>query len=597
MGKLFSKYTILLIILISGYYPLHAQDFCSKDSLIKHVKFLSSDVLKGRKAGTEGDSLSAKYIQNTLKSYKLIPLYGNGIQYYSLVTEVVPGPGNSLKVNDREYIQGKDFEPFSFSTSQTLDATVVFAGFGITAETDSLNWDDYKGIDVNGKWVLILRGDPEPDNPTSAFIPMASDRAKAINARDKKAAGILLVSPSSIDRADKPIDISFDKSVSDAGLPVISITRKLAADILDLPATSIDSLEKIMLTSKTPVAFNTNKKLSATTEILRHKATSRNISFMIKGSDPALADEFIIIGAHYDHLGMGGEGSGSRTPDTIAVHHGADDNASGVASLLELARHFTQKENQPKRSLIFTAFGAEEMGIIGSRYFTENPPFPMTSIKAMINLDMVGRMKPEDQSITISGTGTSNVTDSILNEIEKQVTFKIKRVPDGYGPSDHASFYTAGVPVIFITSGAHSEYHTPDDTFEKLNYEGQQSITNFTAELVKSFSVLTRPPIFAEAGSKKESGNYGRKLKVTLGIMPDVSGAETSGGMKVEGTRKGAPADKAGMRKGDIITAINGMKVTNIYDYMSRLGKLKPGDVANVEIIRDSKTEILIIQL
>lgn len=597
MKKAIYIFFLLVSALIAAVYPLSAQTLPSADSLKKHVKFLASDNLKGRKAGSESDSIAAFYIQKQLSGYGLIPLFNNGIQYYSLVTDVKAGNGNTLSVNLKEYTEGRDFEPFSFSTSQSLSNEVVFAGFGITADFDSLKWDDYKDTDVNGKWVLVLRGDPEPDNPTSAFIPLASDRSKALNAKDKKAAGVLLVSPSSIDRSDKPIDITFDKSVSDAGLPVISITRKLAADILGLAESSIDSIEKVMISKKTTITINRNTTISANTDVIRQKAISRNISFMIKGSDPDLAKEYVVIGAHYDHLGMGGEGSGSRVPDTTGVHHGADDNASGVASLIELARYYSQEGNQPKRSLIFTAFGAEEMGIIGSRYFTEHTPVPLSSIKAMVNMDMVGRLNSDDESITISGTGTSNVTDSILNVLEKQVSFKIKRVPDGYGPSDHASFYTAGIPVVFISTGAHSDYHTPDDTFDKLNYQGQKKITIFTEELVKSFAGLAKPPVFAEAGTRRESGHYGRNLKVTLGIMPDVSGAETSGGMKVEGTRTGAPAEKAGMKKGDIITAINGMKVTNIYDYMSRLSKLKPGDVANVEILRDTKTEILIIQL
>lgn len=200
-------FTLLIISFLFAYNSsMYAQVIPSQDSLKKHVKYLSSDELKGRKAGSEGDSISAFYIRNALSRYGLTPLFENGIQYFSLVTDVMAGDGNKLAFNQNEYIQGKDFEPFSFSTSQSLNAPVVFAGFGITAETDSLKWDDYRDIDVKDKWVLVLRGDPEPDNPSSVFIPMASDRAKALNAKDKKAGGILLVSPSSIERSDKPID-------------------------------------------------------------------------------------------------------------------------------------------------------------------------------------------------------------------------------------------------------------------------------------------------------------------------------------------------------------------------------------------------------
>lgn len=595
------KKTSGLLILLFSVISIYGQNAPSQDSLRKHVTYLSSDEMGGRKAGSEGDSLAAVYIRNHFVSAGLNVAYNKGFQYFSLVTDVKGGAGNRLSIASKEFEYEKDFQPFSFSTSDSVEALVVFAGFGITGQSDSMYWDDYKLIDIKDKWVMLVRGDPEPDNPSSAFIPMASDRAKALTAKDKGAKGVLLVSPSSIDRSDHTVDITFDKSVSDAGIPVLSITRNLASYILNLPVTSIDSLEKSMLKTKQTIGFTTNNVVKATTQIVREKAISRNIVGTITGKDPMLKNEYIVIGAHYDHLGMGGNGSGSRVPDEIAVHGGADDNASGVASLLELARYFSKEENRPARSIIFASFGAEEMGIIGARYFVEHPPVDIKSIKTMINLDMVGRLKEKeegiDPSLSISGTGTSNVTDSILNILEAGRSFTIKRIPDGYGPSDHAAFYTAGVPVLFITTGAHSDYHTPLDTPDKINYTGQSDLTTFTADLTKKFGNLGKAPIFAEAGAKKESGHYGRNLKVTLGIMPDVSGAETSGGMKVEGTRKDAPAARAGMQKGDIITAINGMKVANIYDYMSRLSKLKPGETVNVEILRNNVTEILIIQL
>jgi len=595
------KKTSGLLILLFSVISICGQNAPSQDSLRKHVTYLSSAELSGRKAGSEGDSLAAVYIRNHFVSAGLNVAYNKGFQYFSLVTDVKGGAGNRLSIASKEFEYEKDFQPFSFSTSDSVEALVVFAGFGITGQSGSMYWDDYKLIDIKDKWVMLVRGDPEPDNPSSAFIPMASDRAKALTAKDKGAKGVLLVSPSSIDRSDHTVDITFDKSVSDAGIPVLSITRNLASYILNLPVTSIDSLEKTMLKTKQTIGFTTNNVVKATTQIVREKAISRNIVGTITGKDPMLKNEYIVIGAHYDHLGMGGNGSGSRVPDEIAVHGGADDNASGVASLLELARYFSKEENRPARSIIFASFGAEEMGIIGARYFVEHPPVDIKSIKTMINLDMVGRLKEKEEGIdpylSISGTGTSNVTDSILNILEAGRSFTIKRIPDGYGPSDHAAFYTAGVPVLFITTGAHSDYHTPLDTPDKINYTGQSDLTTFTADLAKKFGNLGKAPIFAEAGAKKESGHYGRNLKVTLGIMPDVSGAETSGGMKVEGTRKDAPAARAGMQKGDIITAINGMKVANIYDYMSRLSKLKPGETVNVEILRNNVTEILIIQL
>lgn len=590
-----NKLLIFFIIAISS--NVTAQEI-SIDSLRAHVEYLASPNLEGRKAGSAGDSLAAYFISQKFSSAGMSMSSKNGFQYFSLVTDIKPGSGNYLELNNSPKNINEDYNPFSFSSNASFKAPVVFAGFGITGQSDSLLWDDYKNLDVKNKWVLILRGDPEPDNPMSGFIPLASDRAKALTAKDKGAGGVLLVSPSSIEKQDKPIEILYDKTVSDAGLPVISITRKLAGLILNKSTSAIDSLEKLMISEKISRSFETESIVYASTEIVRQKTVSRNIIAIVEGVDPVLKNEYVVVGAHYDHLGFGGEGSGSRIPDTIAVHYGADDNASGVSSLIELARHFSNEKNKTSRSLIFIAFGAEEMGIIGSRHFIEHPLVPLTSIKSMINLDMVGRLKiDEDPSINISGTGTSNITDSLLNRLKIGRSFELKTIPDGYGPSDHAAFYTAGIPVSFITTGAHSEYHTPYDSFETLNYKGLRDVTYFTADLISELANVVPAPIFSEAGPRREAGHYGRNLKVTLGIMPDVSGAETSGGMKVEGTRKDAPAARAGMLKGDIITAINGLKVSNIYDYMSRLSKLKPGEVVNVEILRNNKQEVLIIQL
>lgn len=585
---------ILTILLVSNIY---GQWSPSSDSIKKHICYLASPELMGRRAGTEGDSLAAVYIRSYFQSFGSALLCNRGFQDFTLVTEIKAGESNRLHVNSSDFNSGVDFQPFSFSASCTVEAPVAFSGFGISGQSDSLAWDDYNSIDVKGKWVLILRGDPEPDNPSSEFIPMASDRAKALLARDKGAIGILLVSPSSIEKTDRLFDISFDKSVSDAGIPVISITRKLAACILKLPVSSIDSIEKRMLSQKLSITFLTESVLKATTSIERTKATTHNVIAMIEGTDSLLKKEYIVLGAHYDHLGMGGNGSGSRVPDEAAVHGGADDNASGVASLIELARYFSVKKNRPARSMLFVAFGAEEMGILGSRYFVDNAPVPVKSIKAMINIDMVGRLSEDDPKVTISGTGTFNAADSILDQLAKGRLFSIRKTTDGYGPSDHAAFYTADIPVLFITTGAHGDYHTPMDTPERINYSGQVKLTSFIAELASCIGSLPVAPIFSEAGSKKASGQTGRNLKVTFGIMPDISGAETSGGMKVEGARKDAPAGRAGMMKGDIITAINGLPVSNVYDYMNRLSKLKQGETVNVEILRNGVKMVLIIQL
>lgn len=591
--KYFLPLPFLFLFLIS--ISLNAQEVANR--LRAHITYLASDELAGRKPGMPGDSMAASYIRDQFIAVGAKPLGYNGFQYFDLIAGVKKGTNNHFMIGAVSYSDSTDFMPLSFSSTAITSAEVIFAGFGISGSSGDIQWDDYAGIDVVGKWVMVLRGDPEPDNSKSDFIPLSTERSKALAARDKGAAGLLLVSPTTLEKDDIIMELNYDKSVSDAGIPVVSITRKLASDILRLPVSSIDSLEKRMIMEVSTIQIPIANEINVSTDVRRDKVTSRNVMAVISGKNPALQDEYIVIGAHYDHLGMGGPGSGSRVPDEHGVHGGADDNASGVASLIELARFFSLPENRPSRSLLFVSFGAEEMGLLGSRYFVAHTPVDHKSIKAMINMDMVGRLKLDSPIVTVSGTGTFTVADSLIDSHSASLPFEVKKSPDGYGPSDHAAFYGEGIPVLYFTTGAHSEYHTPDDKVDLINFPGQVSVTEYVASLVRGIADMAAAPVFQESGARAETGHYSRSLRVKLGIMPDVSGGETNGGMKVEGVSKDGPANRAGLLKGDIIIAINGLQVANIFDYMSRLGALKHGETANIEVLRNGKNEIFLVQL
>jgi len=520
-------------------------------------------------------------------------LSDNGFQKFEIVADVKAGNNNSISFDGLPAKQGVDFTPLSFSSSATLTAPVAFAGYGFDLDLDSLKWNDYKSIDVKGKWVIILRGDPEPEKPNSAFLAYEQERGKVLTAKDKGAVGVMLVSPSDLEKSDVIMHMQYDKSPSDAGLPVFSITRALADKLLASMNYTIASLEAEMKENHKPVSLYLEPSVTATADVVKTRVTAQNVVGLIEGNDPVLRKEYVIVGAHFDHLGMGGEGSGSRTPDTLAVHNGADDNASGTAGVIELAQKLSDNRSKLKRSFVFVAFTGEEMGLLGSKEFVSKPPVDLKKVNAMINMDMIGRLNPESNTISIGGTGTSAESDSILKILEVGRPYKITHSTDGYGPSDHASFYGGNIPVFYFTTGSHEDYHTPGDDADKINYTGEVAVLNMVYDLANNLSAGKRLS-FRESGAKQAT-RYGRNMKVALKIMPDMVSTDNNG-LRVDGVTKDGPADRAGIIKGDRIVSIEGQPVTNIYDYMARLGKLKPGQVASIEIIRNEVKQILIVQ-
>ncbi|MGB4205769.1 MAG: M20/M25/M40 family metallo-hydrolase [Bacteroidales bacterium] len=585
----FLKIITATLIFYGIFWQLNAQSFSEKNFL-QHIKYLSSDKLQGRYPGTEGNRLAAEYIRDHFANAGLELIYDNGFQSFDVVTGVKLIGENYLITENFNATVENDFIPLSFSANATASGHVVFVGYSIVMPD---KWDDYAGIDVKGKWVLSLTGDPEPDNPKSDFIAHSSDRQKALNARDRGAIGLLLVKGAGHDKEDKLMPAYYDKNASDAGIPVINITRKLADHLISGRGFTIEDIEKELQASLQPFSFETFTDIKAKVSLEYVKVSTQNVVAVLHGNSNEPSEEYIVIGAHHDHLGMGGTGSGSRMPDSLGVHHGADDNASGVAALLELASKMASKQSRNNRSILFVSFGAEEMGLVGSKYFVSNLPVPATQIKTMINLDMIGRLK-EDSVLTIGGTGTAKEMDEILSLFENDLPFKISRQPDGYGPSDHAAFYAFSIPVLFFTTGAHEDYHTPLDTWDKINIAGLEAISDFAYDLCNYLADRTENITFTESGTMTRTG-MGRGYKITLGIIPDY--ASTNQGLRVDGVRQEGPAARAGIIKGDVIIAMNGLQVGNIYDYMARLNTLNAGDTVTVEVMRNGKKEVLLVQL
>lgn len=564
------------------------------ETMREQLKFLASDSLKGRFPGTPEDVVAADFIRQQFVDAGFSMLSENGNQYFSIVTSVEATDDNQLKWNNAVAAFEEDFSLYAFSSNASAAAEVVFAGYGMVIDLDSLQRNDYENKDVKDKWVLVLEGDPQPEDNDSPYIPFANARTKALNARDQGAAGLLVVGGSQNDPKDELTPLLFERSVVSSGIPVLDLKRAwVDANMLPNGWTT-DSLEALANEGVAGLEAVESGILAATTELERQEVETQNIVAYLPGSDPVLKKEFVILGAHYDHLGMGGQGSGSRAPDTIAPHYGADDNASGVVGMIALAKRIGALQERPDRSIVLAAFGAEELGLIGSRYMAQNIPFEAEHLNAMVNFDMIGRLK-EEKNIAIGGTGTSIETESLLNELKQNSEIGFSYSAEGFGPSDHASFYAIDVPVFFISTGAHGDYHTPEDTWDKINYEGMQLVIDFGEDLL--LELLNRPErlSFQEAGPKERTSGR-RGFKVTFGIMPDFV-SESTDGLGVGGVTKGGPAYRAGMLKGDKIVGINGKPVHTIYDYMNRLKQLKAGERANVDVERNGEKLVLIVEL
>ena len=595
--KIKNTYIALAIFTIAGFTSCkqNTDPEITVVDLTESLTYLASDSLQGRLPGTEGGILAGNYIVEKFESYGIKPAGEDGyFQNFEVVTKTeAPTDGNKLKIGEVSAELNKDFIPFSYSTDGTLKADVVFAGYGFDIDIDSLKWNDYSNIDVKGKWVLVLRNDPEIRNPNSLFIPYSGEKSKVVTAKEKGAKGVLFVAGPKVSRKDRLLDLEIDQTESNLGIAAFNITREIANKILEKNGSTIEGLEDGLVKNMKANSFDTKAVVEATSKVVFQKTETRNIIGLIEGSDAKLKSEYIVVGAHYDHLGWGGIAS-SREPDVHAIHYGADDNASGTSGLLEIADKLGN--DKLRRSVILIAFGAEEIGTIGSKYFTMNPTIPKEKIVAMVNLDMVGRLK-DTKEITVSGVGTSKEGEDLLNEIlnakERDLVLGVEY--NGFGPSDHANFYVEDIPVFFFNTGAHDDYHTSRDVIEKINFEGLQRVTDYaydlSVNLINADSTLT----FQEAGPRGRAKNT-RKGKVKLGIMPNFGKSEEDG-LRVDGVTKDSAADRGGIEKGDVIVGITGKEVHNIYEYMARMTKVRPGQTINVDIMRSGEKKVLIIQI
>ncbi|NMB77137.1 MAG: M28 family peptidase [Myxococcales bacterium] len=543
-----------------------------------YVAVLASPAMEGRLAGSEGGRRAEAFVASRFAALGLTPPPGrsNFAQEFSFTANVSLGEGNRLAFSGAtpglELVVERDFLPASFSADCELsDVPLAFAGFGITSREPAR--DDYAGLEVRDRAVLVLRDGPDGGDPKSPFAPFTSTRAKAALARERGARALIVVSTG--ERGDTLPTLRTGAMAGSSPLCVLSMTREAFERTLALegpPGAAARDLRALG-------SFGFERlRVDLSIHLRRDTARAANLI----GCLPAtrVTGETILLGAHWDHLGRGIEGSLAESYGDI--HPGADDNASGVAGLLELARVLSRQADRPRR-ICFSAFGAEELGGLGAAHFTREPPLPLADVVAMINLDMIGRLR---ERLVVDGSGTAREWPELLARANLK-GLSLSLHPDGFGASDHSAFYARGIPVLFFFTGAHADYHRPSDTAERIDYDGEVRVLELVREVVREIGRLPARPTPVALAAPTGAPRIG--LPVYVGTIPDFTNQEK--GFCILGVRPGSPAERAGLRPGDVLVRLGERTVESIYDYMHALQQYRPGEKAEAVIVRQG-TEV-----
>ena len=588
-------FTSLCLLFAFSAWPLEIPSVTSSVDVLKtHTRFLASDKLMGRGIDTPGIRLARDYIVGEFAELGLQPGGDKGsyLQSFEVTTGVRVRQPTSLTLGNQPALTlNQAWTPLGFSASKKIEGQVVFAGYGITVK--EYGYDDYQGIDAQGKIVILLRYEPPPKNDRSPFrrYPSysvhAALRTKANNARDHGAVGMILVDLHHQDNV-KPELISTANTLWRGGTSLVAAqaARAPIEKWLESHGISLTELRDKIDYEEKPASMEVPAgKATLEVNLEEIRQPTENVVAVLPGSDPHLNHESVIIGAHYDHIGFGHYGA--RNSSTQGqIHHGADDNASGTAVLLDLARRLSESDTKPARTIVFAAFSAEELGLFGSRHYVNHPAVPVSSTKAMINLDMIGRLR--DDRVTVFGTRSAEEFSDIIKSAAKQLGLEISE-SDGIGRSDHMSFYSKKIPTLHFFTGVHSDYHAPGDTWDKLNLEGMAKIRELVLATTRSIANSNAPLNFVSLPSAPvaQSTSEGPSSTTYLGIIPDYSGANE--GVRLAGVSAGSPAALAGLREGDVIVMLAETKVQNLEDLMLALGGKKPGDEVEIMVLRGTQ--------
>ncbi len=529
----------------SHYLPLSDQQL--KETLKQHISTLASDAFEGRETGTPGEKMAYEYI---IKNFKKSGLKQKGdkgyLQEFNFTSGAEFGPSTQLLINSTFYESGKDFFPLPYSSNGVVTGYVTKLKYGIT--DPKLNTDDYKGkVNLSKRLFVLETGTPDGNDPHGKFGEW--DLRKKIDLAIKKGAAAILFINSDTTSDDPSHD--WKNHTAPSTIPVLFVKGHAASVLKDSIITNC----------------------TAGAEIIKIEKQGHNVIGFIDNK----AEKTVVVGAHYDHLGYGDEGSLYR--GAPAIHNGADDNASGTAALIELGK-FVKGKKLKKSNYLFIAFSGEEKGLLGSNYFVKHPTIDLKKVSYMLNMDMLGRLKPDEKTLIINGTGTSEIWKSLIDS-SKTPNLKIKETDSGIGPSDHTSFYLQDIPVLHFFSGTHSDYHKPSDDEDKINYEGEIMIVHMIENILVR---LDESPKLPFTKTKNEDNEETPRFKVTLGVVPDY--AFDGEGMRIDGVTDGKPASKAGLQPGDIVIQLGDNKVMDMMSYMKALGKFNKGDSTKVKVKR-----------
>lgn len=553
-----------------------------------HIRYLADDRMQGRGNGSPQLDEAAQFIANQFRSYGLQPAFPGGFfQPFAITvsTDFAAGSKVVIQWGERreELALYEGFLPLGVGEDNKVSGDLVFAGYGIATQDPA--YDDFKDLDLKDKVLLIMTHAPREKEMKEGEDQLALQSTisnKAMNARMHGAKAVILFADPvhAEDEREALPPFKGGGTAEEWGLPVVAVHAAAIKPLFDVADRDVAALHAAIDRDLKPQSFvlqgvRAEIALTAT----QTKKSVENVAAMV----PGLSDEAVVVGAHYDHLGLGEKNS--LAPRLIGqVHHGADDNASGVAGLIELAQAFSGEK--PARTIVFAAFAGEELGLLGSTYFVKNPPLPIEKITSMVNMDMIGR--PRNNKIYINGVGTSPGFKELVESEGKASQLAPSLSSSGYGSSDQTSFVSRGVPVLFFFSGLHADYHKPSDTWDRIDGEAAARVVRLAYRVVDDLASLKERPAFVRVAEPPAvGGRAGGTYSVYFGSVPDFG--EEVKGVKFADIRDGSPAAKAGLKAGDILVRFDGQEIKNLYDFTYALKAHKPGQSLSVVVARDGK--------